>query len=398
MTMPFQDAHLAPQFYQSFPRTRQWPGFFVALDEQGFISVARSDAEGAPPVGARLISCDGKSPDTLYEDRIAPFRFRSWLPAFQPGDWPWILIDSGNPFLANPESCDFQTGAGTMTFRLDWEELPTDTLAEFEATIEPDTDQTTELRIEDKLAWISIASFFDSGDSVSEDLAALIESITDKRALIEDADALVIDVRGNLGGASAAGYAVAEALWGEDFIADRIPNYTSTDWRASDNNLDRIDSALLPLRIKFGSDSDLFREVTAIRNGMRRANAAGKPFFVQSRPQPRATGAEPRDLPDRVYFLTDHDCVSACLDFADLMNAIEGVVHIGTETSGDTLYLEVTTADLPSGLGQLVYPTAIHRGRARGVNESHTPDMKFPGNISATSGIAAWIIEGIQAD
>jgi hypothetical protein len=394
LTMPFQDAHLVPQFYRELPRTRQWPGFFVAQDEQESISVVRSVRDDAPQVGARLVSCDGSSPRQLYRDRVEPFQFRSWLPALAPGDWPWILIDSGNPFLEQLKRCEFEIDGQRATYALDWQPLDDAVMKEFDETIEPSTVQTTELRFEPgDIAWVSIASFFESGESVSEDLAALIDSIDAQRAAIADAEALVIDVRGNLGGASKASYAVAAALWNDDFINDRIPRFTSTDWRASDNNLDRIDSAMLPLRIKFGSDSDLYQEVTAIRDGMRQANSAGQPYFVQTHSTPSPTGAEPRELPSEIYFLTDHTCVSACLDFADLMDAIDGVTHIGTETSGDTFYLEVASVDLPSGIGQLIYPTAIHQGRARGVNESHVPDVPYPGDVSDTDGIVQWLIE-----
>ncbi|WP_168171412.1 S41 family peptidase [Lacimicrobium sp. SS2-24] len=397
MTMPFEDAHLAAQFYRAIPRNRQWPGFFVSIGDNGQLRVVSRDADKSPPVDARLLSCDGKSPKTLYEERVKPYIFRSWLPALQAGDWPWILIDAGNPFLPPLAACDFDIGGKVETYPLKWQPLEPTILTEFTHSVEPRVDPSTALQfVGDEIAWVSIASFFDSGDSVSEELASLIQSIEEQRERLERAKALVIDVRGNLGGASAAGYDVAKALWGDGFVADRIPRFSSTDWRASDNNLDRLDSAMLGLRLKFGSDSDLYKKVSEIRDGLQQANATGQPFFVQLQPQPERTNAASRTLPENVFFLTDFDCVSACLDFADLMEAIEGVTHIGTQTSGDTFYLEVVSAELPSGIGQLVYPTAIHRGRERGVNQSHQPDLPFTGDISDTAAIIDWLSTRIE--
>jgi hypothetical protein len=395
MTMPFQDAHLAPQLFREVPRNRQWPGFFVGLEEgvdNSRVVVIHSEGESVPPVGAALVSCDGKPTEMLYRERVLPFTFLSWLPAFQPGDWPSILIDSGNPSLDNPSACTFMVDGQAVDFALTWtalsEALRIQVLAPLESTI---TNVTQLSFVGADMAWISIASFFDSGETVSEDLAALIRDIEAQRAKLEKAAILVVDVRGNLGGASKAGYEVAQAIWGKGYIDDRLPYFETTDWRASDNNLDRIDDALLPLRVKFGADSELFKIVTGIRDGMKAANAAGKAYFVQPQARPARTDATPQPLPDRIYFLTDQGCVSACLDFADLMMSIEGVTHIGRETAGDTFYLEVVASDMPSGLGQLVYPTAIHQGRKRAVNAGYRPELRFNGDMSDNEALAKWI-------
>jgi hypothetical protein len=397
MAMPFKDAHLAPQYYRDLPRDKQWPGFFVGLPQgsadEGLV-VIHKDGESTPPVGATLVACSGKSPGEMYQERVLPFTFLSWLSAYEPGDWPWILIDSGNPFLENPSACTFMVNGEEVKFALTWSKLDDELLHRILDPIEPRTNNVTQLRfVGDDMAWISIASFFDSGETVSEDLARLIDEIAGKRAKLEAAKILVVDVRGNLGGSSKAGYQVAQAIWGADYISDRLPHFSTTDWRASDHNLERLDSAMLPLRLKFGSDSELFKTVTEIRSGMTAANTAGEPYFVQPHALPPATGAAPLPLPGKIYFLTDQGCVSACLDFADLMMSIEGVTHVGKETAGDTFYLEVATRELPSGIGQLVYPAAVHRGRARAVNASYQPKFKFPGNMSDSDALAKWIAQ-----
>lgn len=392
LTAPFQDAHLAVQFTRALPRPRRYPGLFVAEHASGTVTVAQSDADGAPPADATLLACDGKSPEALYRERVLPFAHLSWLDAKRPGDLPWILVDRGNPFAPLPSACDFLVDGVEQHFALDWMPLDADTLDAFAERVEPTVVQQTALSFRGEgLAWVSIASFFDSGEGVGEELAALMEAIAAERAAIEAADALVIDVRGNLGGASAAGYAVAAALWDEAHVEDRRPRHRITAWRASEDNLERIDDAMLPLRLRFGADSALYRTVSGIRDGLAAAVAAGDPFFEQLQDAPAPTGAAARPLPERIYFLTDTDCVSACLDFADLMLALDGVVHVGAPTSGDTRYLEVTAAPLPSGIGQLVYPTAVHRGRERGDNVILIPQRTFDGDLADDVALATWI-------
>ncbi|MFC3096155.1 hypothetical protein DRW07_05400 [Alteromonas sediminis] len=49
------------------------------------------------------------------------------------------------------------------------------------------------------------------------------------------------------------------------------------------------------------------------------------------------------------------------------------------------------TSDFPSGIDQLVYPTAIHYGRERGINATYKPTHVYEGDITNTDAIASWI-------
>ena len=62
--------------------------------------------------------------------------------------------------------------------------------------------------------------------------------------------------------------------------------------------------------------------------------------FKQKKIYPPLNGVQALEVPDSIFFLTDYVCVSACLDFADLILSLPNVTHIGQETSADTKYLE----------------------------------------------------------
>jgi hypothetical protein len=94
-----------------------------------------------------------------------------------------------------------------------------------------------------------------------------------------------------------------------------------------------------------------------------------------------------------VFFLTDANCASACLDFADLMVCAPNVVQVGGETSGDTAYMDVARRPLPSGTGTVVYATKVYRDRARGHNETYVPAAAWSGDAWNTAGIEAWIAD-----
>ena len=92
----------------------------------------------------------------------------------------------------------------------------------------------------------------------------------------------------------------------------------------------------------------------------------------------------------RVYVLTDSVCASACLDAVDLWKAM-GAIQIGRETSADTVYMDVRSTDLPSGVTRLVLPMKVWRGRSRGNNEPQRPAHVFDGDMSDDQALRAWV-------
>lgn len=394
MTVPFQDSHLVDTLLKAPQRTRRWPGFVVNEDDSGDIAVMQSESDSAPAIGSTLLSCDGQSVDTLIEKRLAPYLFNFWLATKRQGNLYNLLIDLDNPFLETPEKCVFEEDGQQREYTLDWQPLSDEKLSQLDETFEPFMTQVTGYnQLGNGQVWVSIASLGYTDEDVKAVIDELISNINSHRADISAAPALIVDVRSNLGGATEAGIKIAAALWGEGYIDDHRPRFDQTDWRVSEFNLSQLKKAYWAVRWFFGGDSDIFKQVKTIRDGMREASERGDDYFIQPTAYPSVTDEAALPLPPRIFFLTDHYCVSACLDFADLVLSLPNVVHVGQETSGDTFYLEVVTAKLPSGLGQLVYPSAIHRGRERGVNETYVPQHFFEGNITDREAISQWLSE-----
>ena len=94
-----------------------------------------------------------------------------------------------------------------------------------------------------------------------------------------------------------------------------------------------------------------------------------------------------------MFFLTDHACFSACLDFADVILNIPDVIHIGLETKADAVYIDNRAVWLPSGNGRLGFSMKVYRNRQRGHNESYVPDLIWEGDIRDDKALEDWIIE-----
>lgn len=141
-------------------------------------------------------------------------------------------------------------------------------------------------------------------------------------------------------------------------------------------------------------DSPLVSYFTQVRDGMKKGLKNRDVFF-----RPIATTSlwtysklttMPRnEVTAKVILLTDGHCASACLDFADLLLAMPGVIHIGSVTSGDTSYMEVRDITLPSGVAGLSLATKVYRNRPRGYNEFYTPRYVWEGEMSDTVGLKA---------
>lgn len=157
---------------------------------------------------------------------------------------------------------------------------------------------------------------------------------------------LVLDARGNTGGSSSHGVALANALWGEPFLADAVRRAMRDrppiviDWRASRAVQTHVEGL-----------AALHPSLAAAARGIAEARAAHRPLFSQP-DDPLPPPADPAIAPAtraRVILLTDGRCASACLDFADLLlRANPGVVHAGTPTAAGTEYMEVRRTALPA--------------------------------------------------
>ena len=71
---------------------------------------------------------------------------------------------------------------------------------------------------------------------------------------------------------------------------------------------------------------------------MKAARAENQPLARQDDLRSQV-GTQPPNLREgRVLLLTDGDCASACLDFADLVLQLPGTTHLGLPTSADAVF------------------------------------------------------------
>ena len=393
----FEDGHVQISMTQrDFGFPTRWPGFLTAYRGADQVVADRDEADvDAPPLGARLIDCDGVGAAALAEQRIGQFRGRWFLEAIRTRFGDWMFLSAENPWQAEMKTCRFEAGGAVRTYALDWRPTPAD-LGERRTRLMQSVRPDFALKhFDDGGFWISTPTF--NGDPASEAHAALTALVADmksKQDALRAAPYVVLDLRGNGGGSSHWSQLMAQVLWGDDWMAAHPePAIEGVDWRASDGNIAEISAFLDKLRATNGQPELIVWAEDAI-NGMKSARAAGQVYWRSANDEEPAdaapTPAAPQLMTGRVYVLTDSSCGSACLDAVDLWKTVGGV-QIGRETSADTVYMEIREPTLPSGLAEIAVPMKVYRGRARGNNEPQRPQYVIEGDMSDDAALLASI-------
>jgi hypothetical protein len=390
----FNDGHLSYGVWRSTPDVVQrWPGFLTRYDASGHQTVVVSEPWSGVPVGAQLLSCDGRSADKVARDRLGSRVGRWGLASQRELFGAMTFLDVGDPYVGIIQRCRFDEGGNILDVSLKWE-APKRDLHRYLIPAPINRDVTRRV-LPDGTQWFHIPSFNGDPDStVGKQLREIVAYIRDHAHQVRTAPAVVFDLRGNGGGSSDWSYQIADQLWGRGALARHPEPPMTISWRASQDNLAAIKTSLAA-RSKNGNlsadASAWYKETIA---GLGKALSAGDPLWVikpvAAGPAPRAKAAPSYRIKGPVYVLTDSACMSACLDAVDLWTRL-GAITVGRETSADTLYMEVRQVPLPAGLGAFSLPMKVYSGRSRGSNQPVLPRHRFSGDMADTRALENWI-------
>src|SRR5262249_51379417 len=91
----FRDPHLSLNPSATLPPPR-WPGFIAARQHDGVVVAWRDDADAnAPPLGAHIVSCDGRDLDALAREKVFAFVLNPDLPEGARRAAPRLFLDTG---------------------------------------------------------------------------------------------------------------------------------------------------------------------------------------------------------------------------------------------------------------------------------------------------------------
>jgi hypothetical protein len=344
----FDDPHLSTNSWVQ--PDRHWPGFLVS-NSSGAWKVTASAAERAPPVGAELVSCDGGSPDELAAKRLRPFTSAWDVRAQRVRASSALLLDSGNPHQPRLSACDFRAGSGeTVTHRLEWRPIGMAELSRQFEKAARSISQDVWVREKHGGWWLRLGT-------LSQPAIAAMKEAAARQAELRASPYIVVDLRGNGGGASFFSDRIAESIYGAGRVdAARRPKGVAgpelVTWRASPVTLTTAEAYVERVARILTSDDPGTRGMVAQRDAIRAALASGAPLATAPLLVGENHGLRAKDVvkrPPRVFLVTDRTCFSSCLMAVRLFRDL-GAVHVGEETNANTAYSNLETVELPSGL------------------------------------------------
>ena len=349
-----------------------------------------------PPLGARMLACDGIDAQTLAVRRVGDFSGRWNLQASRIQGGGEVLLEQGNPYVPALRTCVFQVGGRETSYALRWQPLQAaqrkERLADTRRSFRPPNGWHA---MPDGSYWITTSSFnADPSEQNFKELTALLEQLEPQAEGLQQAPTVVLDVRGNTGGASQWSIELARLIWGRAAV-DALPDRSWVEWRTSEGNIARLRGFLQKLEQAPDASPELRRMLESVTAGMAQARGRGEALWRE----PSEASADPASAPSqagpvrkgRVLVVADASCGSACLDALDLWKRL-GAVQVGVETSADSLYMDVRPERLPSGLARISVPMKVFRGRVRGSNEPHVPDHRYMGDMRDTRALEAWLL------
>lgn len=372
----------------------EWPGIILARRSGHFVVADESEAaEGAPLMGAKLLSCDGIPADQLADQRLAEFKVIRGIEAQLIQRAAFLLLDEGNPFLKRPQQCEFSQDGRARTVPLKWRAIWNHQYHARLAKLPTRGSAGFGVRKVGEGYWIAMQSF-------SESALPVVEAVRAQATAIKAAPYVVLDLRGNGGGNSRFGRSVAEALLGPSYVAavgQVAPGGAdcSKAWRISDRNLKQVAYYMNEMGPRQGKEAT--EAFTREYQTLAAAKAKGEPFAGKPRcPAAAAASREKKpveksDYAGRLILLTDNACFSSCLMVADEFRRL-GALHVGETTDANTNYMEVREDKLPSGLSMFSTLQALSPARPAQMGP-FVPERLYPGSISDTAALEKWVIE-----
>jgi hypothetical protein len=362
-------------------------GWLVHEKQGGYevVAVAPAWRTPLPPIGARLVKCDGRAPDVLIRELVArPVNKRHVGGSLLASSEELLHLKFENAAL---KRCEFQTIDGkALEIAVNYQAINVEQF--WKSFVFPilrsSRPQSNSFEEKGGVLWIRAGNFQPNSD----EFKSLEEMLTRLRD-VKGVSAIVFDTRGNGGGNSGLGDRILDAATGGLVFdlaqIERLPR-TYAQWRVSDAAIKALGYRLDDATRRYGVGSSEAKWANDLRDEVKAAKTQGRVWVEQSggprvtRADVVARGGKLRRFAGKIALLTDSNCASACLDFADTVLKVPGAIHVGGKTRADTTYIDVGSIELPSG-NRLVFPLKVWRNRVRGNNEQLTPDV--PMNLDA---------------
>lgn len=387
--MGMGDAHI--QFRPGTNAPWRWSGLLFRRDADAWRVAADADKAGSVDLtGARLLDCDGRPAESVAREWLGGYKADWSVTAEQQLKGLFLLLNDDNPFLTEPAVCRFQAGSRIVEHAMTWRATDADALQAAIAPVMTYKPAGMGVRTFAGGGWIALESLGNGAPAVVEDVRARVAEL---RAY----PVVVLDMRGNGGGASSLGMDIAEALMGAPYVASRVGRSGPCDavWRATPGNLEGVRGWRRNDRgPEFAAWVD--KTVADLEAALAEGRDTDKPVPQCPAAAPAPDAAPVASLfPGRLVLITDEVCFSSCLLVTDAFRKL-GALHVGHETQRATRYTEVRSLRLPSGLGSFTTMQRAMIGDGSFIGP-FAPEVVYAGPMTDDAALEAWVMDVLAA-
>jgi hypothetical protein len=378
-----------------------WPGFLMSKRGDAWI-VADVDPLQASLKGARLISCDGTAAEDYARKTLGAFRAEWSIGAQQIQNAPWLLIDDGNPFISRPKTCLFDQAGKSQSIDLDWQLIKREQLLpRVHAAIGAGAAGFGVRKSGDGY-WIALESL--GGDHPPE----VVKAVEAQKDELRKAKWVVLDLRGNGGGASLFADEIAVSLFGKAAVSGRMGPDAADDpnpcggldgvWRVTPDNIANMKQVGAYFGARNAPEVKKFAE--QVVSLLEAAQAKGKDLAGDlnckaGAPPPPAPRQIPSLMSGRMIVLTDNLCFSSCLSTVQEFLAL-GAYQVGQTTDAATRFVDLREQHLPSGYSTFTVLQSVHLEILYQMGP-FTPSLFYNGDISDTAALEKWVAGTVVA-
>ena len=333
-------------------------------------------------VGDKVTHINDIKIDDYYRDYLLPFYANDDSNITQGAASIYTLIADGNKFKPTPQTVTIAHGNEAIKLALKYTELTAGGLEAAKQIKQPDTSETFKVEMVSSGVWIKIPSFFPARKEVVYYTGMLS---TLKNDLAKE-DYIVFDMRGNRGGASKWSRSIIRNLWGDDFIKSLGDKHVyNKNWQKK-------------IRVSKENFADFKRNYSpAAAKAYATLLKKGEDFFLKKwsiydDKENLYTNKDSKSFNARIYVLTDHFCRSTCWEFVNELKQMPNVVHLGAETTIQSMYSFAKKVRTPSEHFDFFYPTEIRVQPDYKLGTALVPSEIYQGDFRNEAKLIDWIL------
>ncbi|HEY0053555.1 MAG TPA: hypothetical protein VGB49_09100, partial [Caulobacteraceae bacterium] len=317
------------------------------------VTYVKPGVRGAPPVGATLVDCGGRTAEELARARLDRWEGDLETEAGRVRTAPYLLWNRNNPWGGGVlTTCNFRVGNSRRPREFRMTILPADLAgqeAAYRATVYTPGPQPLAVEQVNGRPWLHVHSLAETAGWDAFNAAIEAEAAT-----LRGPQGFVLDLRGATGEsytATARAYGLANRIWTPEFTVSRQPAAGEITYRATPGNRQWYADTLGRMQgdPRFVQESGpVIEQTQAILAAFDAAIAAGQQTFTLPGRAPTADTGAANPVQGPVIVLVDAGCGGGCLDLLDLLSNLPNVRIAGTTTAADSIFVEQTVSRLPS--------------------------------------------------